>query len=180
MIRSVTFNDVVDFHGHCCPGLAYGWRMASAALKTLGISDRSADEEMVAIVENDACGIDAVQMLTGCTFGKGNLLFRDYGKMAFTLIRRDTAEAVRVRLRPDLPEQRQITVEQRVEWILNAPDTDLLICERSYPVLPEKASRRQSIPCAICKEKTMETRLVSTDDGLVCIPCSRSRSSATP
>ena len=42
-------------------------------------SIHAADEEIVAIVENDACGVDALQCVTGCTFGKGNLIFRDYG-----------------------------------------------------------------------------------------------------
>ncbi len=32
------------------------------------------------IVENDACDVDAVQFVAGCSFGKGNLLFRDYGE----------------------------------------------------------------------------------------------------
>ena len=40
----------------------------------------STDEEIVCVTENDACGVDAIQFITGCTFGKGNLLYRDRGK----------------------------------------------------------------------------------------------------
>ena len=37
--------------------------------------DFSADEDVVCIAENDACGVDAIQVLLGCSVGKGNLLF---------------------------------------------------------------------------------------------------------
>jgi formylmethanofuran dehydrogenase subunit E len=66
-----TYTDIITFHGHSCPGLAIGYRMTKAGLAFL-TGSRSADEELVAIVENDACGVDALQMLSGCTFGKGN------------------------------------------------------------------------------------------------------------
>jgi len=73
-----SFAAVVRFHGHLCPGLAIGYRMTRAALAALG-AGRAEDEDLVAVVENDACGVDAVQYLSGCTFGKGNLIFRDVG-----------------------------------------------------------------------------------------------------
>jgi formylmethanofuran dehydrogenase subunit E len=50
--------------------------MATAAMESLEMF-RAKDEELVAIVENDACGVDALQCVAGCTLGKGNLLFRD-------------------------------------------------------------------------------------------------------
>jgi formylmethanofuran dehydrogenase subunit E len=67
---------VVDFHGHECIGLASGYRVAEAAMDALG-DGRDIDEEMVAVVENDSCAVDAIQVVTGCTLGKGNLIFRD-------------------------------------------------------------------------------------------------------
>lgn len=70
------------FHGHRCPGLATGIRVAEVALREIG--PHSIDEEVVAIVETDNCAVDAIQYLTGCTFGKGNLIHRDYGKNVFT------------------------------------------------------------------------------------------------
>ena len=90
-----TYDELVAFHGHSCPGLAMGFRMSQAALSFLS-GGRSADEELVAIVENDACGVDALQYLTGCTFGKGNLIFRDYGKHVYTLYSRRSRRGVRV------------------------------------------------------------------------------------
>ena len=54
--------------------------MASTGLKAIE-SVRAEDEELVSIAENDACGVDALRCVTGCTFGKGNLIFRDYGRI---------------------------------------------------------------------------------------------------
>ena len=47
-------------------------------------------EEVVCITENDACGVDAVQVITGCTMGKGNLIYRGTGKMVFSFFNRKT------------------------------------------------------------------------------------------
>ena len=58
------YAEIVRFHGHSCPGSAIGYRMTLAAMKLLGVT-RSGDEELVAIVENDACGVDALQCMSG-------------------------------------------------------------------------------------------------------------------
>ena len=51
---------------HSCPGLAMGSRAAKIGLWELK-EERAADKELVAVVEADACGVDAIQLLTGCT-----------------------------------------------------------------------------------------------------------------
>ena len=58
----MTYEEIIQFHGHECPGLAIGYRMAIAAMENLE-SFRAEDEELVAIVENDACGVDAFSVL---------------------------------------------------------------------------------------------------------------------
>lgn len=95
-VGQMDWEKAVEFHGHICPGLASGYRAAQAALRALGATGRAADEELVAIAETDACGVDAIQVVTGCTAGKGNLFFRDYGKHAYTIGRRSDGQAVRV------------------------------------------------------------------------------------
>ena len=70
-LKDQDFQRCADFHGHVCPGLAIGYRAAKAGMEWLS-ANRAEDEEVVAIVETDACGADAIQVLTGCTFGKGN------------------------------------------------------------------------------------------------------------
>ena len=109
-------NQIVSFHGHMCPGLAVGIRAAEIALERIG--KHAADEEIVAVVETDMCAVDAIQFLTGCTYGKGNLIHRDYGKNAFTFIRRSDNKAIRVLTKPEAwgdahDERRQLAAEVR-------------------------------------------------------------------
>ncbi len=93
--KLASWDKVVKFHGHSCMGLAMGYRVAEAALSELG-SNRDVDEELVAIVENDSCAVDAVQYVTGCNIGKGNLFFRDHGKPVYTFCRHSDGKAIRL------------------------------------------------------------------------------------
>ena len=79
--------------------LAIGYRAGQAGMARLGVK-RASDEEIVAIVETDACGVDAIQVLTGCTFGKGNFIYRDYGKHVFSLLSRASGKGVRLSMKP--------------------------------------------------------------------------------
>ena len=88
----------VAFHGHACGGLTIGFKAAQYAASLLGLT-RSADEQVVCVAENDACGVDAIQALLGCTAGKGNLIFRVQGKQAFSFYERASGRSVRLVLR---------------------------------------------------------------------------------
>jgi len=186
------FEDVIEFHGHSCPGLAIGYRVSLIALKELG--ERASDEELVAIVENNSCAVDAVQVVTGCTFGKGNLIFRDYGKQVYTFIKRPSGDGIRISVDWKSPEE---TDEEKRMWdrymkgdhseevlrtvhdrkakkinlILNAKDEDMLKVTKGKMDLPEEAKIYPSLSCAICGEKVMEPRARVKDGKIVCIPC---------
>lgn len=80
----------VEFHGHFCPGLAIGYRVAEYVGEHY---PRAEDEELV---ENNSCSVDAVQAVLGCTFGKGNLVYRDFGKQVFTFYSRGDGKALRI------------------------------------------------------------------------------------
>lgn len=176
-------DELVDFHGHLCPGLAIGYRAAMSGLTRLGVG-RARDEEVLAIVENDSCSVDAVQFLAGATFGKGNLFFRDWGKQVFTFARRDQETAVRVALRwgsldsgkkpgsepePNTDQSRQ----QRTERILEAPEDELFDIHEVKLELPPKARIFKSVRCQNCGEPVMETRTVAINGLEVCSDCAR-------
>ena len=55
-MNEALWNRCVAFHGHSCPGLAIGFRAATEALAYLGVNGPAADEELVCVTENDACG----------------------------------------------------------------------------------------------------------------------------
>jgi len=190
---SKDFLQCVEFHGHTCPGLAIGFRAARTLMEKLGVL-KAPDEELVAIVETDACGADAIQVMTGCTFGKGNFLFKNYGKHAFTLLDRGKGKGVRVCLRPDAfkmsPESlslservqkdeasaREIehyrqTQQKRVEYILRADIESLFKIEEIIPGIPAKARIMDSEICDFCGEPTKVDLLRTIDGKKVCIPC---------
>jgi len=149
--------------------------MALAAMEALN-EVHSGDEEIVAIVENDACGVDALQCLTGCTFGKGNLVFRDYGKQVYTLYSRATGKGVRVLFHgKGVPPGVRENKGAFVEFILNAPAGDLLSLIHVAINAPEPARIRNSIICAGCSEQVMETRIREVDGRMLCIPCEEGR-----
>jgi len=180
----------VEFHGHACPGLAVGFRAVQLALARLG-GNRASDEEMVAIVENDACGVDAVQVLSGCTFGKGNLVFLDFGKHVYTFGQRSTGRAVRVTARAGAfhdPEYSRLQrmarddmeckdvrrleflQEKYIETILAAGEEAFDIREVTLD-LPPRARVVPSVTCYRCGESVMETRARVRDGKPVCLPC---------
>ena len=80
------WQDVVNFHGHICPGLVIGFRASILALSTLKRALRKLGETHLAICENDVCGIDGVQFITGCTLGNDGLIINNKGKFAFSWV----------------------------------------------------------------------------------------------
>ncbi len=88
------------FHGHVCPAMPNGLRVGAAAMNKLGV-ERTGDSDLHAILELGEhhcaiCFADGVQMITGCTFGKGNIEKTNKGKWGLTLIDKKTNRAVRV------------------------------------------------------------------------------------
>ncbi len=186
------YDDVVEFHGHSCPGLALGYRVSLRALKEF--KKRSEDEELVAIVENNSCAVDAVQAMTGCTFGKGNLIFRDFGKQVYTFIMRPSGKGIRIAVdwkRPAETEDEKTAWKKyaggdrskkvtqivhdrkaaRVQHILDADDRELMKVTKSREKLPPQAEIYQSIICERCGEKVAEPKVRIQGGNLVCIPC---------
>ena len=87
-------------HGHRCPAMPLGLRAGAAAMNTLGVERSGAGTLEVILELGDGhcahCFADGVQMVTGCTFGKGNIRKLGYGKFGLTLVDRTTGRAVRV------------------------------------------------------------------------------------
>jgi formylmethanofuran dehydrogenase subunit E len=163
------WNEVVGFHGHQCPGLATGYRVALIALREME-QRRAIDEELVAIVENDACGVDAIMYMTGCTLGKGNLIYRDYGKQVYTFVCRQNGKAIRIAVKPQrgsVAEDRQ----RRIEHILNMPEEEFCTIKEVHIDIPPKARIFNSVICAQCGETVSEARARIKDGKIVCIPC---------
>ncbi len=182
------------FHGHVCPGLALGYAASCLAMEKLRETDRAEDEQLVAVVENDACFADAVQVLTGCTFGKGNFFHKDHGKIALTLFSRRSGRGVRVALKGDVLAQNPEHVEllrkmmsgqadeaervrfqeihtQRAQEILNTDPEDLFQAAAVNGPTPERARMEPSKPCSRCGEPAMPSKMVAGPSGSLCRGC---------
>ena len=182
------FKEAAEFHGHTCPGLAIGYRIAKYVKEHY---PRSQDEELVCIAENKSCSIDAIQFMLGCTAGKGNLLFKDYGKQAFTFYSRDKNKALRIYFRGGIlkgmdelrqkmargelgPEDRERMAafrSQATEKVLSARDEDILTVEEVDIPAPEKARIHPSLKCEECGEEFMEILGRTAGGKVLCKGC---------
>ncbi len=189
-IMTDDLRDAIQFHGHLCPGLALGYRVARAALRELK-AGRPQDEELVAVVENDSCAVDAIQFITGCTFGKGNLVFHDYGKHVYTLYNRKTGKGVRIvedyrgfaddnryaelekrrNAGEDVSREQAALRMEKAAAILGAEERAILTISPAEAPAPREARVRSSARCELCGEKFMETRGRVKSGAIVCIPC---------
>ena len=182
----------IAFHGHSCPGLVIGIRASELVAQQLGEVDPA---NLLAVVETDMCGVDAIQFLTGCTFGKGNLVHRDVGKMAFTFFDRRSGEGFRAILNPDqqggigkelrglmkkvstgkasaAEQQRSAELRGQLQaHFLQVNLADMFDIGEPLVSLPRGARVLDSLSCEACGEMTMESRTRRFDGQTLCIPC---------
>ncbi len=160
------------------------------------LAERAVDEDLVAVVENNSCAVDAIQAMAGCTFGKGNLVFLDHGKQVYTFFRRRDAEGLRVVVNwkgpeeteaekamwqrfydgdrsPEVTEVVNRCKKARTEAILQAAEEELLSFSAPQVELPAAARIFDTVVCSRCGEKVMAARVVGKGTRAMCIPCAR-------
>lgn len=167
--RKVLWEEAVRFHGHSCPGLAVGVRVTLDFRAELGLEDRAGDEELAAIVETDACGVDGIQVVLGCTAGKGNLWLRKRGKHVFTLYRRSDQCGRRYYWHGSF--DGNMSREEKIDYFLNGPAEVLYTVGPARYPLPPEAPRLDSAACPICGELTAVPNLRPLDGRMVCLDC---------
>lgn len=186
----------VEFHGHICPGLAIGFQAAQIALKALLALEGepfNPKSGIVSIVQNDACGVDAVQTLLSSTFGKGNLMFKDHGKHVFSFIRRQDGRGVRVALkfgamdnerhqalRPKVMDNSATSAESEEFYkihqelsihLVEAPPEEHFDWREITFDLPKGPRLNPTVQCAFCGEGVMEQRASVRDGRIACPEC---------
>ena len=180
------------FHGHICPGLLMGVRAAEFASQHLGVNS-AVDEELIALVETNSCGVDAIQAILGCTFGKGNLIFKDYGKNVYTIASRKSGRAIRIAQRyrgqrspesmryQELSRRFDLTSQEAAEkenvlallfeQIMTQAFEDIFEWREVELTFPKPASIYSTVQCAYCGEGVMETRARKEKQGWCCPVC---------
>jgi formylmethanofuran dehydrogenase subunit E len=183
-------------HGHKCPAMPLGLRAGEAAMQALGVQ-HAADGQLTALVEIDrnhcsTCFADGVQVVTGCTFGKGNISSLGYGKFALTLIDNRTGRSVRVVATPEAMRRSQEsefikyrkngTPASQVDAALVEPLIDQVLAEQTevlFKVEPIKEVKLppmlphafETIICAECGEVTVERYARVKHGKNVCMAC---------
>ena len=156
MINTELWNKCVEFHGHECGGLTIGYQAAIYAKQLLS-GDFSQDEEMVCITENDACGVDAIQVILGCSVGKGNLLFHN----------RNNGKSVRLVLK----QKPNMTREESFKYYQECNPEDMFDVKETTLEVPERARIFKSIICENCGEKTSENMIRIQNEKNLCMDC---------
>jgi formylmethanofuran dehydrogenase subunit E len=166
MIREL-WEKSVAFHGHECPGLAIGVKACEGAMEKMELG-RSEDEEIVCITENDACGVDAIQVIFSCTIGKGNLIYRNTGKQAFSFFDRKTGKKLRLYLKAT---NNDLEREEFMEYLLNSPLEEIFEFSQPSYQIPEKAKIFATVECSKCGESASEHSMRLEGGKPVCADC---------
>ena len=162
-----TWKDCAAFHGHECVGLTIGYKASLYAIELLKL-EFSADEQVVCIAENDACGIDGIQVMLGCSIGKGNLLFHMTGKQAFSVYHRATGRSVRLVLKP---KPLDMTAEESARYYFDRSPRDLFTVMDTRIPLPVPARIFDSYNCECCGEKTGANWIRIVGGKKLCLDC---------
>lgn len=179
-----------EIHGHFCPGSAFGVMASLWGLENLGLKDISFDgmEDLMAVVEINACFADGVQAVSGCTLGNNALVYRDLGRFAVTFALRGRGIGVRISVKGNfrshvervasdffplmekVVKDRAGNAEEQAEFrkkgreaafaLIELPFEDLFIVQRVTPALPEYAPITGSAVCLDCGEVVMATKMV--------------------
>lgn len=161
------WNKCAEFHGHVCGGLTIGYKAALYAIELLGLSF-SDGEQVVCITENDACGVDAIQVILGCSVGKSNLLFHMRGKQAFSFYNRKTDKSVRLVLKA---RDKAMSKQESFAYYQSCEPKDIFDVKETTIALPEPARLFDSYDCERCGENTGANWIRIAGGKKLCLDC---------
>ena len=192
---------LIEFHGDACPISLFGARMGLAAMKHLGIKEKS-PRNFIVITETPACLVDGIQFTTGCTVGSGSIIPKDYGKLGAVFYHKKIDRAIRIILASSLVEEfeeigkavieemlrgKKFGESQRkrelVQKFIELPDDQLFdiqpveMAKEIRAPMPEQFLLQRGfivhrVRCASCNEYVEETKTVVRGGRKLCIPCS--------
>jgi formylmethanofuran dehydrogenase subunit E len=188
-----------SLHGHYCPGLAMG--VIGSVYSVNKINEFSDGmENILAVLEINSCFTDGIQYVTGCTPGNNSLIYRDFGKTAFSLVKRD---GIGIRLTPNIsfrgslskrePEFSKyynlvVAEKNRDEKLLREfkksaqkacfnmiqwDIEDIFKIKEVKLKVPDYAPVRESIFCCKCDEEIMKEKEIIKNGEIYCKGCGK-------
>ncbi|AFM00792.1 formylmethanofuran dehydrogenase subunit E [Desulfitobacterium dehalogenans ATCC 51507] len=126
---------VIDFHGHTCPDIALGYRVAQLAQREMGIRP-APDSECLVKAYTQSCALDAVQVLNKATIGRRALIIEETQHHIYQFhftgtqeihqftVSSDVLDHLKALQHPDLsPRERQNKVLEGVQYVLTLEES---------------------------------------------------------
>jgi len=172
----------IKLHSHLSPGVALGLRMAKLAYSRLGTKKRG--KGITGIAETARCLPDALQVIAGTTPGNKNLVIRDYGKLALSVILYEEKIGYRVSLKKEAAESNENLrkfmyklgkvskdeEEELASFLLTLDEKyfDIKKIRLTIPLADRKAG---IVECSKCHELQPENYTVERGDERLCLLC---------
>lgn len=182
-VEKTPWEQTVDFHGHTCPEIALGFRLAQIIARELGIKP-TMDSELLIMAERGSCALDALQVINHATFGNGALRVEESGKHIYHAQYTNTGQVLRLSIRLPILEQiaavhrldsaraRQNKTLETIQLILSCEED--AFCQFSHyagNLSPAFLSASSWITCAKCQDPLMEEYAISQADRYFCVSC---------
>ena len=158
-----------QLHGHYCLGLAMGILAATYAMQKM-----SAEKGLKAIIEKHNCLADGIQFVTGCSIGNGSLIYRDTGKLVFSLVN-ENGKGLRLcandgdTINKAFPNTSSL---EKAFGTLKIPVEQLFAITEIQIVIPEY-ERAEEILCASCGEGVKKSHLIEKEGKYYCSDCAK-------
>lgn len=193
---SELWEKTVEFHGHVCPGVAVGFRAALNAARLLHCGTEKLEASHFVIAHNDLCGLDGIQVVTGCSIGNAGLVIDNRGKQCFSFISKQTGTGIRLALAvplwlSDEPiflhqkiRQRCATAPEKEEFLrqrgrrglemLGYRDEELFLVGQVAATPDHRPRLFPVVKCSSCGEAVMTPWIVEREGSSLCRDCSDS------
>jgi len=110
-IEKTPWEQVIDFHGHTCPEIALGYRVAQIAKRELGFCPEP-ENSIIITAYTHSCALDAFQIINQATYGRGNLIVEEKKQHVYHFQKIGTLEELQISIRSEILEQLLGTEEQ--------------------------------------------------------------------
>jgi len=100
-VEKTPWEQVIDFHGHTCPEISLGYRVAQIAIRELGIRPTPSSELLVTAYTH-SCAVDAFQVLNRATYGRGTLVVNEEKQHVYHFQYTGTSEGLQISVRSEI------------------------------------------------------------------------------
>lgn len=98
-VEKTPWEQVIDFHGHTCPGIALGFRVAQLAQREMGARPTPHSDCLVKAF-TQSCALDAFQILNRATIGRRTLILEETKQPIYQFHYTGTQEILQITLSP--------------------------------------------------------------------------------